>query len=105
MTMMEAINPPSAFTPSHFVHRAYEDHIPNYSHFASPIMHPTMGETITSYKHLMNNPKTAEMWQIAFGKDFGGMAQGNNKTGQKGTNSVFIMTWDENDASIAAGHK
>ena len=27
----------------------------------------------------------------AFGKEFGGMAQGDNKTGQKGTNSIFVM--------------
>jgi hypothetical protein len=26
-----------------------------------------------------------------FGKEFGGMAQGDNKTGQKGTNSIFVM--------------
>ena len=28
----------------------------------------------------------------AFGKDFGGMCQGDNKTGQKGTNAMFGMT-------------
>ncbi len=43
----------------------------------------------------MHNPTTAEMWQTAFGKDFGGMAQGDNKTGQKGTNSIFVMTHSE----------
>ena len=32
-----------------------------------------------------------EIWQIAFGKDFGGMAQGNIKMGQKGTNAIFVM--------------
>ena len=49
-------------------------------------------ETITSYKRLMHDPATAEVWQTVFGKDFGGMAQGNDKTGQKGTNSIFVMT-------------
>ncbi len=34
----------------------------------------------------------SKLWQTAFGKDFGGMAQGDNKTGQKGTNSIFVMT-------------
>ena len=29
---------------------------------------------------------------MAFGKDFGGMVQGDKKTGQKGTNSIFVMT-------------
>ncbi len=36
-----------------------------------------------------------EIWQTTFGKDFGGMAQGDNKTGQKGTNSIFVMTHAE----------
>jgi hypothetical protein len=40
----------------------------------------------------MKNPATAEVWQTAFGKDFGGMAQGDNKTGQKGTYAMFFMT-------------
>ncbi len=40
----------------------------------------------------MHDPATMEIWQIAFGKDFGSMAQGDNKTGQKGTNSIFVMT-------------
>ncbi len=38
----------------------------------------------------MHDPAT-----LAFGKDFGGMAQGDDKTGQKGTNSIFGMTCDE----------
>ncbi len=45
------------------------------------------------------------MWQTAFGKDFGGMAQGDDKTGQKGANSVFVMTHKEIDIAKAAGHK
>jgi hypothetical protein len=56
------------------------------------MVHPITGETIVSYKKLMNDPATAEVWQTAFGKDFGGMAQGCNKTGQKGTNAMFVMT-------------
>ncbi len=55
-----------------------------------------MDKTISSYKKLMNDPATTtEIWQTAFGKDFGGMAQGDNKTGQKGTNAMFVMTHDE----------
>ncbi len=59
------------------------------------MVHPTTGETISSYKFLMHDPATAEIWQTAFGKDFGGMAQGDEKTGQKGTNSIFVMTHDK----------
>ncbi len=32
---------------------------------------------------------------MVFGKDFGGMEQGDLKMGQKGTNSIFVMTHDE----------
>jgi hypothetical protein len=39
------------------------------------MFHPVMSKTISSHKKLMNNPATAEVWQMAFGKDFGGMAQ------------------------------
>jgi hypothetical protein len=75
------------------------------AHFASPMVHPSTGEAITSYKCLMNNPKTTNLWKMAFGKDFGGMVQGENKSGQIGTNSVFVMTWDDIDNAIAAGNK
>ncbi len=43
----------------------------------------------------MHDPATMEIWQTAFGKVFGGMAQDDNKTGQKGTISIFVMTHDE----------
>jgi hypothetical protein len=95
MTMKEALYLPVAFSPSHLTMPAFVEKIPNYAHNASPMVHPTTGKTITSYKRLMNNPKTAEIWQTAFGKDFGSMAQGDNKMGQKGTNSIFVMTHEE----------
>jgi hypothetical protein len=59
------------------------------------MVHPVTGKTISSYKKLMHDPATAEVWQTAFGKDFGGMAQGDNKTGQKGTNAMFVMKHHE----------
>jgi hypothetical protein len=95
MTMKETLYPPAAFSPSHLTMMAFVDKIPNYAHYASPMVHPTTGKTITSYKRLMNNSETAKIWQTAFGKDFRGMAQGDNKIGQKGTNSIFVMTHEE----------
>ncbi len=57
-----------------------------------PMVHLTMGETTTSYKKLMHDPAMRDIWQTPFvGKDVGGMAQGNNKTGQQGTSSIFVM--------------
>jgi hypothetical protein len=67
----------------------------NFKQLAMPMVHPTSGETISSYKKLMHDPATTGTWQTAFGKDFGGMAQGDNKTGQKATNSIFVMSHDK----------
>ena len=64
------------------------------------MVHPVTGQAISSYKKLMNDPATAEVWQMPFGKDFGSMCQGDNKTGQKGTNAMFVMT--HNDIAHAA---
>ena len=50
----------------------------------------------------MHDPGTAEVWQTAFGKDFGGTAQGCAKTGQKGTNGMFVMTHDKIMYALAA---
>jgi hypothetical protein len=60
-------------------------------HYAMPMTHPITGKSISSYKHLMNNPATVDTWITAFGKDFGRMSQGDNKTGQPGTNAMFVM--------------
>ncbi len=64
-----------------------------------------MGKTISSYKKLMNDPATAKVWQTAFGKEFRGMAQGDKKTGQKGTNTMFVMTHNELAHVLRAGKK
>jgi hypothetical protein len=66
------------------------------------MVHPITGRTISSDKKIMHDPATAEVWQTAFGKDFGGMVQGFNKTGQKGTNAMFIMAHDEIRHALAA---
>ncbi len=91
MTMHEALNITLPFMPRKPAPPTYTDST-HYAHVAAPMIHPTTGEIISSYKRLMNDPATAEVWQTAFGKDFGGMAQGDLKTGQKGTDSVRYDT-------------
>ena len=59
------------------------------------MVHPITGKTISSSRKLMNDPSMAKVWQTPFEKDFGGMAQGDNKTGQKGTHTMFVMTHNE----------
>ena len=52
---------------------------------------PGHGQTLLSYHCLIKDPATAETWMTAFGKDFGGMSQGDNKRGQKGMNAMFVV--------------
>jgi hypothetical protein len=85
---------PDIFKPSKQQSKSTASRL-DFEQVAMPMVHPTTGETISSYKWPMNNPATAKMWLTAFGKDFGGMVQGDNKTGQKGTNSIFVMTHDD----------
>jgi hypothetical protein len=63
----------------------------NPEHYALPFVHPVTGEHMTSYCCLMKAPITFEIRMTAFGKEFGGMCQGNNKTGIIGTKALFIM--------------
>jgi hypothetical protein len=92
LTTRELATADTTFTPRAFVQFASTKQATCYEHYASPMVHPITGKTISSYKRLMNDPATTEVWQTAFRKDFGGMAQGCNKTGQKGTNAMFVMT-------------
>jgi hypothetical protein len=57
-----------------------------------PMIHPVTGATLISYCKIMKDPATAEIWMAVFGKDFGKMSQGDNKTGQKGTIVMLIMS-------------
>ena len=72
-------------------------------HFCAAVVHPVTGETITQYKKLANdknNPEFRKIWQVAFGKEIGRLAQGNEKTKTEGRNAMFIM----NCAQIAKMH-
>jgi hypothetical protein len=103
LTTRELVTADTIFTPWALLPFAGKQNTPFFEHYTSPMVHPVMGEMISSYKKLMNNPATAEIWQTAFGKDFGGMAQGCNKTGQKGTNAMFVMTRNEIAHALAVG--
>ena len=69
--------------------------VPDLEHFCSPVIHPETGKLITKYQKLASDPALRKTWTTAFGKEFGGLAQGDNKTGAKGTNSLFVMDHGE----------
>ena len=59
-------------------------------HYCAPVVHPVTGVTITQYNKLANDPVTSEIWkEHAFGKEFGRMAQGDDRSGTKGKNCIF----------------
>jgi hypothetical protein len=93
------------FTPRDLMQHIVLPFAHRFKHYANLMLHPVTGETISSYKKLMHNPATADIWQTAFGKDFGGMSQGHNKMGQKGTNAMFFMTHEEIQHMLQAGKK
>ena len=105
LTIQEKVEIRASFIPialrNHHIHQV----APNLEHYANPMVHPITGEKISSYKRLMKDPATAEIWQTAFGKEFGGMAQGDNKTGQKGANAMFVMNHDNITKILKAGKK
>jgi Na+-translocating ferredoxin:NAD+ oxidoreductase RnfC subunit len=41
---------------------------------------------------LANNPLLKEIWETGLGKEIGHMVEDDNKTGTKGTNSIFVMS-------------
>ena len=57
--------------------------------------YPATSKTITQYNKLAKDPATRDVWQQAFGKEFGRMAQGDNKTIQKGKKCIFVMNHDK----------
>jgi hypothetical protein len=105
LTIQEEAEANNEFTPLCLMKHAKKSIPTMFKHFTSPMVHPITGKTISSYKKLMNDPATAEVWQTAFGKDFGGMAQGYKKTGQKGTNAMFVMNHDKLAHVLWAGKK
>jgi hypothetical protein len=103
LTIQEEVSLDTMYTPQALMNEQAQVLPTIFEHFASPMVHPITGETISSYKKMMNDPAMAEIWQTAFRKDFGGMAQGDNKTGQKGTNAMFVMTHNKIKQAVAAG--
>ena len=105
LTIREQANFQNKMMPTALVKHALVPVVHKFEHFANSMIHPGMGETISSYKKLMNNPTIAKVWQTAFGKDFGGMVQGDNKTGQKGTNAMLVMSHNEICHALRVGGK
>ena len=70
--------------------------LPSYEPISSenffvPVIHLMTGKITSKYKELANNPETSEVWRTAFRKEFGGLEQRDNKTGEKGSNAIFIL--------------
>jgi hypothetical protein len=96
LAILEQCTPSPMFTPRSLESSHTASTCPtDIKHYMNPAIHPVTGETFTSYKKAMKDPAIADIWQTAFGKEFGGMAQGDNRTGTVGTNAMFVMTHDD----------
>jgi hypothetical protein len=105
LTVHEEANANTTYTPRCLIKHVKKGLPVMFEHYACPMVHPLTDITISSYKKLMSDPATAKVWKTAFGKEFRGMAQGDNKTGQKGTNAIFVMKHDELSQILRAGKK
>ena len=63
--------------------------------YCAAVIHPITGETITKYKKLAADPATWAVWTTEFGKEWGNLTQGDNKTRTKGTDSLILLNHDE----------
>jgi hypothetical protein len=88
-----------AWTPNDFLTAATNEIRHNFDvdieHFCAGVVHPVTGETINNYRKLANDPVLKPDWTTEFGREFGNIAQGDKRTGEKGTNCVFVMTPEE----------
>jgi hypothetical protein len=85
-----------AFHGANFAHHKPSSmHNPDPIHPANPVVHPITGKHITSYDKLARDPVLQDVWTTASGKELGGLAQGDNKTGAAGTKTLFFMNHEE----------
>eukprot|EP00804_Cyclotella_cryptica_P006049 CCRYP_000271-RA/>CCRYP_000271-RA protein AED:0.21 eAED:0.21 QI:0/0/0/1/0/0/7/0/881 len=83
---------PNTFLSSSRTNTTESSYNIDIEHFCNGVQHPTTGEMITKYKTLIKIPQMRDVWTTAFGKEFGNRAQGDAKTGEQGTDSIFLMS-------------
>ena len=55
-------------------------------HLCAPVNHPTTIKLLSRYTTLQKDTEMKSEWKTSFGKEFGSLKQGDNKTGSKVTN-------------------
>ena len=83
LTIQEKVEIRASFIPTALQKHQIQQVAPNLEHYANPMVHLITGKTISSYKRLMKDPITAEIWQTAFGKEFGVWPKGTTKRVRK----------------------
>jgi hypothetical protein len=62
LTVKEKATINAMFTPCILMQHAVIPFAHHFEHYTNPMVHPVTGETISSYKKLMHDPATAEIW-------------------------------------------
>ena len=83
----------SEFTPSKMKHPLHDDL--KHKNYCASVIHPTTGEIIAKYSKLDNYPETREVWTTTFGKELGSLSRGVNRTGEKCTDTLAVLTHQE----------
>lgn len=89
-TMMET-HTKNLWRPTQLEHAPTED----IMYYCAPVTHPITGKAMRKYAEVIKCEELRETWETAFGKEFGGLAQGDDRTGQKGTDTVIILDHDQ----------
>ncbi len=67
------------------------DKVSLVEHYANPVIHPEMGERITSYETLVDDPLTKEIWTNTMATELGNIEPGHKATNTLGINTVFFL--------------
>ena len=86
-----------AFVPDALQVEQGANAMPDIEHFCAPVVHPKTGEVITKYAKLAQDPdpEVRNTWRNGMGKEFGNMAQGDNKTGTPGMDAIHVLDHEQ----------
>lgn len=62
--------------------------------FAGAVLDAATGEMM-EYRHLIKHPKHKGTWGDSFGDEVGRLAQGRQKSGLEGTNTLFFINFNQ----------
>ena len=91
--LAHAMETPKTWVPKSFMEERSKPNYVNPQEYCAVVTHPETGETITSYKKLMQIPALKHIWEEAMCKELGKIPNG--WKGIEGTQTVKVLTHEE----------